>query len=191
VSLIKLAVTLVLVAGCTDNEASDDQLRTMVPQVTPQAPAIIDGQNFFSVASGYGVEYPEGWVPDDNFLFTQQTVTDVFFAPPQGEGAQGNIQVRCDRDTGALTEQQFVDARITAAQGFALGDVQQDVTSVAGVPAVRLRYQQAPSPTVTVAKLDIIFFSHGCGWTITLTQGLSQDYSEQFATLLNSFRFAG
>jgi hypothetical protein len=186
------ALALPLLAACSDDDSGSDgpTVTPAAPDVTPEAPAIIDGQVFISVASGYAVEFPETWAPDDNFLFTPQTVTDVFFAPAEGEGAQGNIQVRCDRDDGSLTAQEFIDARVQVAEGFALGEVQQDEVTMGGEPAIRLQYEQAPSPTITVQKTDIIFFSHGCGWTVTLTQATDQDYSAEFAALLSTFRFA-
>jgi hypothetical protein len=191
--LLVAALALPLLAACSDDEGGGSATPTAAaPGVTPEDPAIIDGQVFISVASGYAVEYPEGWSPDDNFLFTPQTVSDVFFAPVEGdgEGAQGNIQVRCDRADGSLTAEDFIEARAAVASGFALGDVQRTPITIADVQGERIEYQQAPTPDITVAKTDLVFFGHGCGWTVTLTQGLDQDYRPQFDAMVATFRFA-
>jgi hypothetical protein len=186
------AVAVLLLAACSDDDDGGDASPTPpAPNVTPQAPAIIDGQSFISTAAGYAVEFPEGWSPDDNFLYTPDTVTDVFFAPVEGEGAQGNVQIRCDFDDGALAAQEFIDARIAVAEEFAQGDVTQEAATVANEQAVRLTYRQQANPEVVLQKVDIVMFASGCGWTITLAQGEEQDYAAEFEQMLSTFRFTG
>lgn len=193
IAIAAFGVALVLFGvACNDDDGGGPAATpTALAEVTPADPAIIDGQIFISTASGYRVEFPQGWTPDDNFLYTPDQVIDVFFGPAGTAEVQANIQIRCDRETQGFTSEEYIAARRQVAEGFAIDQVQEQASTVAGVPAVMLTYQQRPGGTTTVDKTDVIFTGHGCGWTISLTEDPSEDQRPQLDAMLATFTFVG
>ena len=193
VALTVAALIPATFTACNDDDGDPPAATATAPaaQSTPEDPAIIDGQTFISVASSYRIEFPEGWTPDDNFIYAPTTVTDVFFAPVGNTPVQANVQVRCDRDLGDFTAEEYIAARRQVADGFAITEVTESAATVAGQAAVRLSYQQRPGGETVVDKTDVIFFSNGCGWTLTLTDDTTEDRSSEFDTMLTTFAFTG
>ena len=65
-----------------------------IAEATQGPPGIVDGNTFISTARNYKIDFPEGWKPDENFLFTGAFAIDAFIAPEEVSGVEPSINVR-------------------------------------------------------------------------------------------------
>ncbi len=183
---------LAAIAMACDDDASSPQPSVTAPvaEATQGPPGIVDGNTFISTARNYKVDFPEGWKPDENFLFTGAFAIDAFIAPEAVNGVEPSINVRCDFNAdGAITHEAFITARRSVAEGFAFQGVQESAVTLDGEQAVQFTYEQLAGQT-KVKKVEIAYAGHDCAWTVTLTNAADDDnYVDDFAAALSSFAF--
>jgi hypothetical protein len=186
-----LAVSSIMVACDDDGNGSSPAGTQGASSQTPQStlvPGVIEGNTFVSVSKGYRLTFPEGWTPDENFIDTPTYAIDAFIDPEVEGAVQPNMTVRCDYVGSQTTLGEFVEARRQVTEGFAVGDLTEEIATLAGVPAVRLEYEQR-SGDIDLRKSDIYAIQGDCAWTITTTQAAEGDDVEAFEEMLASFQF--
>lgn len=186
------AAALAAVAMACNDDDSDPQPSATAPvaETTQGPPGIVDGNTFISTARNYKIDFPQGWKPDENFLFTGAFAIDAFIAPEEVSGVEPSINVRCDFNAdGAITHEAFVTARRSVAEGFAFQGVQEAAVTLGGEQAAQFTYEQLAGQT-KVKKIEVAYAGHGCAWTVTLTNAADDDnYADEFAAALSSFAF--
>jgi hypothetical protein len=186
------ALAIGAVACGDDNGDGGTPPQATAPVAQPSAgpPGIVDGNTFISTARNYKIDFPEGWKPDENFLFTANFAIDAFIAPAEVSGVEPSINVRCDFNAdNAITHEDFVAARRSVAEGFSYQDVQEAPVTLGGEQAVQFTYEQLAGDK-KVKKVEVAYAGHGCAWTVTLTNAADDDnYADAFAASLASFSF--
>jgi len=189
--VIAAAALAAVAVACNDDDSGRQPSATApVAETTQGPPGIVDGNTFISTARNYKVDFPEGWKPDENFLFTGAFAIDAFIAPEEVSGVEPSINVRCDFNSdGAITHEAFITARRSVAEGFAFQGVQEAAVTLGGEQAVQFTYEQLAGQT-KVKKVEVAYAGHGCAWTVTLTNAADDDnYGDDFAAALSSFAF--
>lgn len=183
-SVLGLLAVAFLAASCGNGEEGPKVL----PTLRPGTPAITDS-HFDFPARGYGVEIPNGWTPDANYISGAEFATDAFFAPEAVDGVKPNISVTClVVETGTTTDD-YGQKKLELVRGLAKGEPNVSSSQIAGLSALAVEYQPRVSD-VEVEKIDIIFVGGPCGWTITLTApaGRLEEYRDTFESFLASYQ---
>lgn len=192
-SLMAAAALAAVAVACGDDDGGGEpqpSVTAPVADATQGPPGIVDGNTFISTARNYKVDFPDGWKPDENFLFTGAFAIDAFIAPEAVDGVEPSINVRCDFNAdGAITHEAFITARRAVAEGFAYQGVEEAAVTLGGEQAVQFTYEQLAGQT-KVKKVEVAYAGHGCAWTVTLTNSAGDDnYADDFAASLSSFAF--
>jgi hypothetical protein len=132
----------------------------------------VEGNAVTSPGKGYAVVFPDGWDPRFNFAQTPQQRVDAYFAPDDDpeEGVRSNIAVTCDRVPADTTLDAYYSRKrelITSLSGSAPPDPTS--VTVAGVPAMRVEYNQPQANGDDLRKIDTYVVRGECGYNISLT----------------------
>jgi hypothetical protein len=185
ISLCGFAASVVLIAGCSD-EGSTDPVSSPTSARQNRPSGIVEGTTFTSPALGYSVKFPDGWSLDEAIIITPSLSTDVFLSPNEDGGVKTNVSVTCQNS--AEDEASFLASKRAFAEQFQQNGVSERETSMGGLPAIELVYEQLAGTTL-VHKIETHAFGHGCGWTVTLTEGAGADYADLYSTMLRSIAF--
>jgi len=195
--LAAITILATLLAACGGGEegpaptATSTETNTRTPPV--QGTPVITGNQFEYPARGYGVQMPEGWEADADYLTGPGIAVDAFFAPGEDvEGAKASIAITREDLEPSITTESYVDAKLSTIRSLAEGEPSVSQREVGGLAATAVEYQ--PTATdIRVEKTDVIFVQHSYGWTITLTVPAGQrgQYEEIFTAFLASFQALG
>ena len=158
---------------------------TALPLGTP----VITGNQFEYPARGYGVEIPEGWEVDSDYLTGPDYAIDAFFAPePEEAGAKASIAVTREKPEPDLTAESYLNAKMEVIRELAQGEPRLSEREVGGVKATVVEYEPTTAD-VHVEKTDVIFVQGTYGWTITVTvpAGKRASYEGVFDRFLTSY----
>jgi hypothetical protein len=158
---------------------------TALPAGTP----VISGNRFEYPARGYGVEIPEGWEADANYISGPGLAVDAFFPPePEQGGVKANISVTVQSIEAGLTAASYLDQRLELIRQLSQDEPRVSQREVGGVEATVVEYSPRTA-NVSVEKTDVIFVQGTYGWTITLTvpAGQRASYEGTFEGFLASY----
>jgi hypothetical protein len=188
-----LAILATLLAACGGGGEQPTPAATQVatPTVTvlPSGTPIITDNQFEYPARGYGVEIPEGWEVDSDYLTGPDYAIDAFFAPePEEAGAKASIAVTREKPEANLTAESYLNGKMEVIRELAQGEPRLSEREVGGVKATVVEYQPT-TKDVQVEKTDVIFVQGTYGWTITLTvpAGKRASYEGVFDRFLASY----
>lgn len=168
---------------------------TGMPMGTPTVAAlpagtpVISDNRFEYPARGYGVEIPEGWEADADYISGPGLATDVFFAPePEQGGVKASISVTLQSIEAGLTAESYSDQRLELIRQLSQDEPRLSQREVGGVEATVVEYSPRTAD-VSVEKTDVIFVQGTYGWTITLTvpAGQRASYEGTFERFLASY----
>jgi hypothetical protein len=191
--LAAIAALAVLLAACGGGgeqpTPAETPVATSTATVLPSGTPIITDNQFEYPARGYGVEIPEGWEVDSDYLTGPNYSIDAFFAPgPEEAGAKASIAVTREKPEENLTAESYLNGKMELIRELAQGEPQVSEREVGGVKATVVEYEPT-TKDVQVEKTDVIFFQGTYGWTITLTvpAGERATYEGVFDSFLASY----
>lgn len=181
---VALALATFVGFACGSDGGSNGGTET--PEATPRVfpEPTITGNRYTFPGRGYAVDIPEGWTTDPNSVAAGSLVVDSFFSSEQVDGVQTNITVSCEENPTVSTSE-YVEQRLETIRQLDARDLQRSgALEVAGVPAEMVQYSLVRED-VTVGKVDVMFVSGPCAWTISLTAAPSA--LEAAKTVLGQF----
>ena len=149
----------------------------------------VTGNLFDYPARGYGVEMPEGWTADADFLSGAGFATDAFFSPEAEEaGVKANISVTVQRGEPDVDAEAYLELKTELIRRMALDEPRLNQRDVGGFQATVAEYEPK-TEGVRVEKTDVFFFRDPYVWTITLTvpAGQRAQYQDIFDRFLASY----
>ncbi|HXF52252.1 MAG TPA: hypothetical protein VNM43_11280 [Dehalococcoidia bacterium] len=166
---VALALATLVGFACGSDGGSNGGTETpeaATPRVLPEP--TITGNRYTFPGRGYAVDIPEGWTTDPNSVAAGSLVVDSFFSSEEVDGVQTNITVSCEENPTVSTSE-YVEQRLETIRQLDARDLERSGTlEVAGVPAEMVQYSLVRED-VTVGKVDVMFVSGPCAWTISLT----------------------
>jgi hypothetical protein len=193
-ALVLLIPALLIATACDDSE---DSKPTQTPAAsatlvaTPEPAPTIAGNTIESQAKGYRATFPDGWNPRPNLTTAGGIRADAFFAPETVNEVQPNISVVCHPREVESTKE-WAATRIETLRALertninALGAIQ-----IAGMSGEQIVYT-IERFGASVSIEEIVFVARDCDWIVTLTvpDGASSDYRQEFDRFVASFTFA-
>jgi hypothetical protein len=186
-AVLTILATLLVACGGGGERLAPAKTATETPLA--RGTPIISDNRFEYPARGYGVEIPEGWEVDADYISGPGLATDAFFAPePEVAGAKASIVVARENVEANRTADSHLDAKMEVIRQLSRGEPRLSHRGVAGVDATAVEYEPTTAD-VRIEKTDVIFVQGTHVWTISLTvpAGQMSKYQDIFDRFLASY----